>query len=91
MAQQEYTDYQRAAISDYYKNLDTIMLEKLGVLVSELYLAETEGKADKLWQRIRKAMVKLKIPEAIINHIMEKRDVQVLAKNLQEWQNKSKK
>jgi len=90
MAQQEYTDYQRAAMSDYYKNLDTIMLQKLGSLVSELYLAETEGKADKLWQRVRKAMAKLKIPEAIINHIMEKKDVQVLAKNLQEWQSKSK-
>jgi hypothetical protein len=91
MAQQEYTDYQRAAISNYYKNLDTIMLQKLDNLVSELYIAEIEGKADKLWPKVRKAMEKLNIPEAIINHIVEKHDVGILAKNLQEWQSKCKK
>jgi len=30
-------------------------------------------------------MVKLKVPPAIIDHIMEKKDVEVLAKNLQDW------
>jgi len=30
-------------------------------------------------------MVKLKIPPIIIDHIMEKQDVEILAKNLQDW------
>ncbi len=88
MAKREYTDYQKNTIANYYKNLDTIMLAKLAAMVSELYLADTDAKADRLWERVRKAMVKLEIPEAIINNIIEKKDVKILAANLQEWQNK---
>jgi len=36
-------------------------------------------------------MVKLKVPPAIIEHIMKKRDVQILGKNLHDWQGKNKK
>ncbi len=85
MAKNEYSQYQKAVISGYYNNLDTIMLRKIGELVTELYLADTQAKQNRLWQRARKAMVKLKIPPAIIDHIMEKKDVEVLAKNLQDW------
>jgi hypothetical protein len=94
MAKKEYSQYQKSVISDYYENLDTIMLGKLSELVTELYLADTKAKKDRLWQRAQKAMVKLKVPPAIIDHIMEKQDVEILAKNLQDWQagkNKSKK
>jgi hypothetical protein len=48
-------------------------------------LADTQAKQNRLWQRANKAMVKLKVPPAIIDHIMEKKDVEVLAKNLQDW------
>ena len=89
MTKDEYSEYQKAVISGYYANLDTIMLGKLGNLVSELYLAETETKKKQLWQKVRKAMEKLNIPQAIIEHITEKRDVEILAKNLQDWLNKS--
>ena len=94
MAKKEYSQYQKSVISGYYGNLDTIMLGKLGELVTELYLTETKAKRDRLWQRAQKAMVKLKVPPAIIDHIMEKQDVEILAKNLQDWQsgkNKGKK
>ena len=85
MAKNEYSEYQKAKISNYYANLDTIMLGKLSNLVSELYLVETEQKEQRLWQKARKAMEKLNIPEAIINHITECQDVEILAKNLQDW------
>lgn len=85
MGKKEHSQYQRSVISGYYKNLDAIMLQKLSELVTELYLAETKAKHDRLWDRVHKAMVKLKIPPATIAHIMEKKDVQVLAKNLQDW------
>ena len=61
------------------------MLGQLGELVTELYLADTQAKQNRLWQRANKAMIKLKVPPAIIDHIMEKKDVEVLAKNLQDW------
>ena len=85
MAKQEYSKYQKDIISNYYGNLDAIMLGKLSELVSELYLADTDTKRDRLWQRAQKAMAKLKIPGPIINHIMAKKDVKILAKNLNDW------
>jgi len=83
--------YQARVISRYYNNLDTIMLQKLGELVTELYLADAAARQNQLWQRAHKAMVKLKVPPAIINHIMEKRSVEILAKNLQDWLSNKKK
>jgi len=44
MAKNDYSQYQKAVISGYYNNLDTIMLDKLGELVTELYLADTQAK-----------------------------------------------
>ena len=61
------------------------MLTKLGELVTELYLADGPAKQNRLWQRAHKAMIKLKVKPAIIGHIMEKRNVEILAKNLQDW------
>ncbi len=91
MAKGDRSEYQADVISRYYNNLDTIMLQKLGELVGELYLADTDRLRDKLWQRAEKAIVRLKVPPAIIDHIMQKRDVEILAKNLQDWLKKSKK
>ena len=88
MAKNEYSEYQKSVISGYYRNLDAIMLGKLSEMVGELYLAGAEAdeaKQKRLWQRAHKAMLKLNIPPAIIDHIMDKRDVKILAKNLQDW------
>ena len=85
MAKNEYSKYQTQVIAGYYENLDTIMLQKLGELATDMYLAQTKAKQDKLWQRAHKAMIKLKVPPAIINHIMQKQSVEILAKNLQDW------
>lgn len=87
----EYSDYQRKVISRYYDNLDTIMLTKLQELVSQLYLAEGPAKQAQLWKRVHKAMLKLKVKPAIIEHIMNKKDVVILAKNLEDWLTASKK
>lgn len=85
MGKKEYSQHQQTIISGYYKNLDTIMLQKLSELVTELYLADTRAKQDRLWDRAHKAMVKLKIRPSTIEHIMQKRDVKVLAQNLHDW------
>ena len=85
MAKNERSIYQKEVISRYYENLDTIMLGKLGEMVTDLYLADTPAKKDRLWQRAHKAMEKLKVPPSIIDHIMQKKDVEILAKNLQDW------
>jgi len=86
MGKRNYSDYQQKLIRSYYDNLDTIMLQKLAELVTELYLAESQARQTRLWKRVHKAMVKLKVPPAIVEHIVAGRDVEVLAKNLQDWQ-----
>ena len=85
MARKDYSNYQRDVISRYYENLDAIMLGKLQELVTELYLADSKAKQDRLWDRAGKALVKLKISPAIIKHIMETRNVEILAKNVEDW------
>jgi hypothetical protein len=85
MPGKDYSEHQKSVISGYYANLDAIMLAKLSELVSELYLAQTPTRKSQLWIRAEKAMLKLKIAPAIIRHIIERKDPQILAKNLQDW------
>jgi len=85
MSKREYSQYQKDVISNYYQNLDAIALQKLSELVSELYLADSDNKRARLWDRAYKAMLNLKIPPDIIAHIMAKKDVSILAKNLNDW------
>lgn len=90
MAHNKRSKHQIAAIGRYYDHLDTIMLQKLGELVTELYLADNQSMQSRLWQRAHKAMIKLNVSPAIIEHIMKKRSVEILAKNLQDWQSNKK-
>jgi hypothetical protein len=85
-----YSNYQKQVINNYYENLDNIMLTKLQELVGELYLADSAQKKQKLWQRVEKAMDKLKIKPKIKAHILSKKDVTVLAANLEKWLKSSK-
>ncbi len=91
MAQREYSDYQKKVISKYYDRLDVLMLQKLQELVSELYLADTDAKRKRLWERVHKAMLNLNLPSALLEHIMGKKDVEILAKNLQDWLRQNRK
>ncbi len=90
MAQRDYSEHQQRIISKYYNQLDTIMLQKLQELVGELYLADTEAKRKRLWERVHKAMLNLKLPDEIVAHIMAQKDVETLARNLQEWLRQSR-
>ena len=91
MAKKEYSSYQQSVIQRYYDNMDTIMLGKLQELVTELYLAKDTPKEDRLWDRAQKAMTKLKVPASIMAHIMEKRRVEVLAENVEDWLKQTRK
>ena len=85
MAKQEYSSYQKKVIQNYYQHKDTIVLTRLQELVTELYLAETPAKKKKLWQQVEKALDKIKLKPAAKAHILEKQNVEILAKNLNDW------
>jgi hypothetical protein len=81
----DFTPYQRKIVDRYYDNRDTIMLAKLGELVGELYLADTDKKRDKLWDRVAAAMKNLRIDEQTASHIMQERRPELLASHLNDW------
>lgn len=85
MSKHERSAYQQKVISRYYENLDTIMLTKLQEMVTDLYLAETAAQKDRLWLRVEKAMAKMKVNPAIIRHLVGKKDIRLLAEQLNGW------
>jgi hypothetical protein len=85
MPKQDYTNYQKKVISAYYEHRDELALTSLQSVVTDLFLADTDAKRARLWDRAHKAMLKLKVKPAILEHILSKKDVTLLAKNLQDW------
>jgi hypothetical protein len=81
----DFTPHQRKIVDRYYDNRDSIMLAKLGELVGELYLADTDKKRDKLWDRVAAAMKNLKIDEQTAAHILKARKPELLAAHLKDW------
>ena len=85
----DYTPHQKKIIERYYNHRDEIMLARLGEIVSELYLADSDTQRDRLWKRAEKAMTALQVPERVARHILERRDPEVLARNLSGWLKKA--
>ena len=55
------TPYQDRIIRRYYQNQDQILLQRLGDLVTDLYLAEGKNRV-RLWKRTVEILEKLKSP-----------------------------
>lgn len=75
--------YQQRVIRDYYQNFDAIMLQRLGDLVSDLYLAEGKSRA-RVWKRVAGALEKLKVPASRIDHIVQSDNPALVADLLNE-------
>jgi hypothetical protein len=73
--------HQQKIIRNYYENRDEIMLQKLGELVTELYLAEGK-KRGQLWQRAATALKNLEVPQRQIDHLVDSDDASLLADQL---------
>lgn len=75
--------YQERIIRNYYKNQDAIMTQKLGELVTELYLAEGKSR-DRLWKRAAAALEKLDVPPEQIEHLVASDNPTLLANLVQQ-------
>lgn len=85
----ERSKYQERIIKNYYNNQDSILLQRLSDLVSDLYLSEGKART-KIWERAYAAMEKLKVPASRIEHLKTKDDPALLAKLVQELQSGGK-
>jgi hypothetical protein len=80
---QQLTKHQQSIVKRYYDNLDTVLLQRLGEKVTDLYLAEGKKRA-KLWDNVAVALEKLGVPQSRIDRVRESDDARQLATLLQE-------
>jgi hypothetical protein len=85
MGMENYTAHQQKIIKRYYNQQDSIQLQRLGELVTELYLAEGK-KRDKLWATAATAMQKLGVPASRVEHLVAQKSPELVAKLVQELQ-----
>lgn len=83
MGMENYSAHQQKIIKRYYENIDQVAWQRLSELVADLYLAEGK-KRDKLWASAASFMEKLKVPQAKIDAVVQKKDVEALAKLVKE-------
>lgn len=76
---QSLTKHQQGIVNRYYQHLDTIAITRLAEAVSELYLCTDQKKADKLWERVDKALDKTAARDARVKKIIMGRSVKDLA------------
>jgi hypothetical protein len=81
------SSYQDRIIKRYYQNRDEIMLQRLGELVTDLYLAEGKSRA-RIWERIAAALANLKVPASRIEHLVAGDNPALVAKLLEELLNR---
>ncbi len=87
----DYTPYQKNLITRYYDHRDGILLNRLQEIVTDLFLADSDRKRDRLWLRANKAMEALRVPPPLREHITRKRDTENLARNVRDWLDAAKK
>lgn len=78
MGMEDFSRHQQGIIKRFYDNRETIALQKLGELVTELYLAEGKERA-KLWKQAEQALKGLKIPDERVKHIIAQDSPELLA------------
>jgi heme oxygenase len=79
----ERSKHQDKIIRNYYENRDAIALQRLGELVSELYLAEGKARS-RQWKHVVTALEKLKIPPAQIEHLVKQDNPALVARLVEE-------
>ena len=77
------SSYQQRVIRNYYENQDAILLQRLGDLVTDLYLAEGKARV-RLWKRAATSLEKLKVSKKQIDHLVASDNPALLAKQLEQ-------
>lgn len=71
--------HQKGIVRRYYEHRDTLATQKLGEIVSELYLCEDDSKADRLWKKVRTALKNAGAPAGRAAQVVKDRDLEGLA------------
>ena len=77
----QFTKFQQKAIKNFYENREAISIQRLGELVTDLYLAEGKSRGTK-WKQIAAALDRLGVPKAEIDRLVKKDDPALLAQKV---------
>lgn len=78
------TPRQKGIVRRYYEHRETQGTQKLGEIVSELYLCKDEKRAERLWQNALTALRNAGLHEERAKRIVAGRNLERLARVLQE-------
>ena len=84
MNEKGYTKYQQKAIRNFYDNKDLRLVQKLGELVSNLYLETSEKKKETGWKKIKKMLTDLKVHPGEVEYLTKEKNLTVISKKLDE-------
>lgn len=79
MSPKDLTPHQQGIVRRYYDNKEHIMNQKLGEIVSDLYLCDDEKKATRLWKSVETALKNAEAPPARRKRLIKNRDLEDLA------------
>ena len=84
MNEKGYTRYQQKAIRNFYDNKDLRLVQKLGELVSNLYLETSEKKIETGWKKIKKILTDLKVHPGEVEYLTKEKKLSMISKKLDE-------
>ncbi len=76
--QKNYTRYQQNIIKRFYDNRDSIALQRVQELVTELYLSEGK-KRQKVWDTLAKNLELIGVPADQIQHLRQQDNPELVA------------
>ena len=79
-----YTPYQQKVIRRFYENKDLRLIQKLGELVSNLYVETNEKKRESGWKRIKEILIDLKVHPHEVEFLTKDKNLTVISKKLAE-------
>lgn len=79
-----HTSHQKGIIKRYYENKDDISSQKLGEIVSDLYLETNPAKIKQMWSSAELALLKMGTNKARVQKIVTEKNLQALAKLVEE-------
>ncbi|MCR4290003.1 MAG: hypothetical protein NUV86_07060 [Candidatus Scalindua sp.] len=84
MNEKGYTKHQQKAIRNFYDNKDLRLVQKLGELVSNLYLETNEKKKETGWKKIKKMLTDLKVHTGEVEYLTKDKTLSLISKKLDE-------
>ena len=81
---QFHTPYQKGIIKRYYENKDDLCSQKLGEIVSDLFLERNPAKVKRLWESAEAALLNMGADQLRVAKIVAGRNLPELGKLVEE-------